>query len=199
MQGVTDTLDGRKEPSTDFAIHPLLASRWSPRGLDAEFTIDRATLGALLEAARWTPSASNSQPWRFVVAERGSDDFTTIVEHLTGANTVWAPDAAVLIVVGALTAADDGEPLRWAQYDAGQAAAHLTVQAESMGLSVHQMAGFRADDLHEALDLPADIALITVVAVGRLNPHAELPEPLNQREVATRVRLPLDELVLRGW
>lgn len=196
---MTDTLDGRKNPHTEFSIHPLLASRWSPRGLDAEFTVDRASLGALLEAARWTPSASNSQPWRFVVAQQGSDDFATIVEHLTGANGAWAPRAAVLIVVCALTATEKGEPLHWAQYDAGQAAAHLSVQAESMGLSVHQMAGFRAGDLSEALELPADVAPLTVVAVGRLDPHADLPEPLDQREVATRVRLPLDEIVLRGW
>lgn len=196
---MTDTLAGRKDPSTEFPIHPLLAARWSPRGLDAEFELDQEALGSLLEAARWTPSASNSQPWRFVVATRGSEDFDTIVASLTGANPAWAPRAAALIVICALTATEQGQPLRWAHYDAGQAAAHLSVQAESMDLSVHQMAGFRADDLREALDLPADVAPITVVAIGRLDPQADLPEPLDQREVAPRERAPLNELVLRGW
>lgn len=196
---MTDTLDGRKNPTTEFPIHPLLAERWSPRGLDAEFSIDRQMLGSLLEAARWTPSASNSQPWRFVVAPRGSQDFATILEHLTGANSLWAPHAAVLIVVCAQTTNAEGEALKWAHYDAGQAAAHLSIQAESMGLSVHQMAGFRAEELHAALELPAALAPVTVVAVGRLDPHADLPEPLDQREVAPRERKSLPELVLRGW
>lgn len=196
---MTDTLDGRKYPGTDFPIHPLLAERWSPRGFDAEYVIDRPTLGSLLEASRWTPSASNSQPWRLLVAPRGSDDFTTILAHLTGANVLWAPRAALLVVVCAVTTTAEGQPLRWAEYDAGQAAAHLSIQAEAMGLSVHQMGGFRSEEMHQALELPDGVVPLTVVAVGRLDPAAQLPEPLDQREQAPRQRMPMEDFILRGW
>lgn len=196
---MTDTLNGRKDPTTEYPIHPLLAQRWSPRGFDAEFVIDRPTLGSLLEASRWTPSASNSQPWRLLVAPRGSDDFATIVAHLTGANPQWAPRAALLVVVCAVTTSTEGRPLRWAEYDAGQAAAHLSIQAEALGLSVHQMGGFRSDEMSRALGLPDGVMALTVMAVGRLDQDAKLPEPLDQREVAARQRLPLDDIVLRGW
>ncbi|GAA4507938.1 hypothetical protein GCM10023191_067070 [Actinoallomurus oryzae] len=43
-------------------IHPLLAGRFSPYKFDPSATIDDHSLGLLLEAARWAPSAGNSQP-----------------------------------------------------------------------------------------------------------------------------------------
>lgn len=65
----------RKTASTAAPLHPLLAERWSPRGLDRTHRLDDAALTALLEAARWAPSAGNSQPWRFLVARRGDAAF----------------------------------------------------------------------------------------------------------------------------
>lgn len=56
--------------ATSAPLHPLLAERWSPRGFDAAHHLAEPQLRALLEAARWSPSANNSQPWRFVVTAR---------------------------------------------------------------------------------------------------------------------------------
>jgi len=54
----------RKTASTAVSVHPLLAERWSPRGFDRAHEIGDEALAALIEAARWAPSAQNSQPWR---------------------------------------------------------------------------------------------------------------------------------------
>lgn len=124
--------------------------------------------------------------------------FEQIVGTLSGLNSTWAPNAAALIVVCAHTVDSEGKPLRWAEYDAGQAAAHLSIQAESMGLSTHQMGGFRSDEIRTLLELADDLVPLVVVAVGRLDPDAALPEPLAQREVAERVRLPLADLIVAG-
>lgn len=196
---MTDTLDGRKEPDTQYPIASLLSARWSPRGFDSTFTIDESTIGSLLEAGRWTPSSNNSQPWRFAVAERGEPGFDDIVSTLTGANPSWAPLAAALIVVCARVRDGEGKPQRWAEYDAGQAAAHVSIQAESMGLSTHQMGGFSADDLSAALSLPSDVVPLSVIAVGQLDAEAELPDALAARERAPRARVPLSELLLTPW
>ena len=64
-----------KSATTAAALHPILAERWSPRGFDAGHELTTEQITALLEAARWAPSANNSQPWRFAVTQRGTDAF----------------------------------------------------------------------------------------------------------------------------
>lgn len=195
------TLDPSRAKSapTGYPVDPLVAGRWSPRGFDPVQMLAPDEIGSLLEAARWSPSASNSQPWNFVVAPRGSVDHGHIAATLEGSNALWAPHAALLVVACARTVDDAGRPLRWAMYDLGQSVAWLTVQAESMGLSVHQMAGFDRDAVTQSLDLPEHVEPVTVVAIGRFDPDADLPDALREREDAGRERLSLDDIVLRGW
>ncbi|MFT4260391.1 nitroreductase family protein [Microbacterium sp.] len=174
----------------------VLAGRWSPRAFDKESTIDEATLAAVLEAARWSPSAGNTQPWRFVVARRGTALHAQIVEALTGLNQTWAPAAGVLIVALAEEHDADGNPLRFAQYDLGQAVAHLSVQAHSEGLVVHQMGGIVREALSALPGVEARFVPLTVIALGQLGDAASLPDKLREREVAPRVRRPLAETVV---
>ncbi|MFM9597024.1 nitroreductase family protein, partial [Streptomyces scabiei] len=56
---------------TDAPILDVLAERWSTRVFAPTAPVDEAALASALEAARWAPSANNTQPWRFVVARRG--------------------------------------------------------------------------------------------------------------------------------
>ena len=77
---VTD-LTSRKADTTAPLIHPLV-ERWSPRAYDPTAEVSTDVLRTILEAARWAPSANNTQPWRFIVARRGSDAFTTVSDEL---------------------------------------------------------------------------------------------------------------------
>ncbi|WP_440709310.1 nitroreductase family protein [Herbiconiux sp. YIM B11900] len=182
---------------TSTPIHPALAGRWSPRSFVTTEPIDETALTAALEAARWAPSANNSQPARFIVGRRGSAVFDTIVANLLGFNQVWAGSAAALVVGIAETSDDEGTPRRFAEYDLGQALAHLTVQAQLDGLHVHQMGGIDAAALSAAFDLPANQVPITVAALGILGTPDALPdEALRSRETAPRARRPLAEIVL---
>ena len=52
---------------TSVPINSVIATRRSPRSFVGDHQIERADLLALLEAARWAPSAMNGQPWRFAV------------------------------------------------------------------------------------------------------------------------------------
>ena len=181
---------------TEHPVLEVLAGRWSPRAFDVETPIDEAKLASALEAARWSPSASNSQPWRFIVARRGTAAHHGIHSALMGFNQVWAGDAAVLIVAIAETADADGTPISHAVYDLGQAVAHLSVQAHHDGLHVHQMSGFVAEQLRETFGIDERFAPMTVLALGDLGDAARLPEPLQQREVAPRTRRPLAETII---
>ncbi|SCY53382.1 Nitroreductase [Microbacterium sp. LKL04] len=181
--------------STDAPILDVLTERWSTRIFDASAPIDEQALQSALEAARWSPSASNTQPWRFIVARRGSASHAVVVESLLGFNRAWAADAAALVVFVATTE-QDGKELRWATYDVGQAAAHFTVQAHANGLSTHQMGGFRPADIASAFDLAADQRAVTVMAVGPLGDIDSASDDLRAREEAPRERRPVAESIL---
>jgi nitroreductase len=177
-------------------LHPLLAERWSPRSFDRSHKVSDAALTALLEAARWAPSANNVQPWRFLVARRDSADFATLVELLAPGNQVWAQHASALIAVVAETVDDNGNPRTHALYDTGQAVAQLVAQAQAEGLVTHQMGGFDAAATRTSFRLSDDLTPVVVVAVGSHDAEAQLPEPFAARETAPRTRRPLEELLL---
>lgn len=180
---------------TDAPILDVLAERWSTRIFDPATPIDEDALASALEAARWAPSANNTQPWRFVVARRGSAAHAQIVDALMGFNQSWAADAAALVVF-ASAAALDGKPLPWAAYDTGQAAAHFTVQAHASGLHTHQMGGFDRDAIAQAFGFGDDLAAVTVMAVGALGDIDAAPEALRERELAPRARRPIAESLI---
>jgi nitroreductase len=185
-----------KTANTTVPVHPLVAERWSPRGFDREHELGDEALYALLEAARWAPSSSNSQPWRFLVTRRGEDAHGRLFAALAPGNQAWAGTASALILVAARTATDNGDPQPWALYDTGQAVATLVTQAQADGLSVHQMGGFDTAAVRAEFGLDGTLTPIVILAVGRRDGPAELPEPLAAREAAPRARRPLSDLLL---
>jgi len=198
MSLITETHSRRAD--TDAPLIPILIERWSPRGYDATAVIDETTLTTVLEAARWAPSASNMQPSRFIVARRGSANFTTIHENLMGFNQAWADSASVLIANVAELALDKtANELKenpWARYDVGQAVAHLTIQAQHEGLHTHQIGGFDGDALGTAFGLSDNQVIVTITALGVLGDASTLSPEMLEREIAPRTRLPLTELLL---
>lgn len=186
-----------KTAETALPVHPLLAERWSPRGFDSSYALADDALTRLLEAARWAPSANNTQPWRFFAARQGEAGFDRLADLLMPGNQAWAPSASALLLVAAQTAGEDGSPRPWAMYDTGQAVAALVVQAAADGLAVHQMGGFDAGRAREVFGLGDELTPVVVVALGRHDPAADLPEPLATRERAPRTRHPLDTLLLQ--
>ncbi|WP_374947501.1 nitroreductase family protein [Agreia sp.] len=194
---LTTTTSVARASETSAPILEVLAARWSPRSYDPSVAIDETALASILEAGRWSPSASNTQPWRFIVARRGTPAFDSIVSNLMGFNQAWTPNAAVLIVNLAETADLDGKPRGLASYDLGQAVAHMSIQAHHEGLHVHQMGGIIADGLRDAFSIPENLTPLTVTALGTLDtPEALGEEGAIAREKAPRERFPLDEIVL---
>jgi len=185
----------RKTASTAVPVHSLLAERWSPRGFDRDHRISDDQISALLEAARWAPSAANSQPWRFLVARRGEHAHSQLFAALAPGNQAWAHAASALILVAARTAAD-ATPQPWALYDTGQAVASLVTQAQAQGLAVHQIGGFDSDAVRAEFALDQELTPVVVLAVGRADPDAELPGHLAARETAPRTRHPVSDLLL---
>jgi nitroreductase len=185
-----------KTAATAVPLLALLAERWSPRAFDPQHELTDAQVTALLEAARWAPSAKNSQPWRFAVTLRGSTEHAAVLEALAAGNQEWAFGASALIVAAAQTVGPDGGERPWAVFDTGQAVAHLSVQAQHEGLAVHQLGGFDRERITAVLDAPPSVTPLVVLAVGRRDGSVRLAEPHASRELAARDRLPLQAMLL---
>jgi nitroreductase len=181
---------------TDRPVLDIFAERWSTRIFDETAPLDEDAFASALEAARWAPSAGNTQPWHAIVARRGTAEHQRVLDALLGFNQSWAGSASALVVFVAETAREDGDPLNWAVYDTGQAAAYFTIQAHAGGLATHQMGGFDRDQVATAFGLDDRFEPIAVVAVGTLGDAGTASEILRERESAPRTRRPVAESLL---
>ena len=177
-------------------IHDLLARRWSPRAFENRAVPDDMLMKCF-EAARWAPSCYNDQPWRFIYAHRENEKaFQLIVDSLVDKNRLWAAKAPVLMIGVAKTHFRHNDTINaHARYDLGQALAAFSFQATSLGLHVHQMAGFSAEKAAANLDIPEGYEAVTAVAVGYAGDAEQLDEKLRAMELSPRTRILLEELV----
>ena len=177
-------------------LHPLLASRWSPTTFDASHELSAAEVDLLLEAARWAPSAGNSQPWAFIVGRRGDDIHRRLVHHLAGSSARWAPTASLLVanLSHRLVEDTDWDYSEFALYDLGQAVAHMTVQARALDLHVRQFRAFDRSGIAAEFAVPGHWEVTTLSAVGRVARAANV-ERSSASPVAQRERRPLDDLL----
>ena len=180
-------------------VNSLIAKRWSPRSFQMDHSIDRAKLATIFEAVRWAPSASNLQPWRFIVGVDYDDTHTRIFGSLKEGNQRWAKAAPVLVVaLVALNLADGSGPNRHAFHDVGLALENLFLQAADLGLNCHLMAGFDADIIMQSFRVPDGYEPITACALGYPGKLEDLAEDLQVRELMPRRRKALEDFVFGG-
>ncbi len=184
-----------KEAITDLKLNSLLKKRWSPRAFDSR-PVEKEKLLNILEAARWSPSSSNQQPWVFIVGQKGDETYDRIFSTLVEFNKLWAGNAPVLVMnCGKTTNAAGDAPNKSWQYDLGQAVAHMSVQAMHEGIYAHQMGGFDADKAGNLFGLPGDHRAFTVTAFGYIGDPDMLPVRMQKSEKAVRERKELDTFV----
>ncbi|HMM12385.1 MAG TPA: nitroreductase family protein [Bacteroidales bacterium] len=188
--------DHIKMARPDYPIMPLIAGRWSPRAFDGR-PVENEKLQRIFEAARWAPSSSNEQPWRFIVGFKGDEVYDKIFSTLVEFNRLWAGTAPVLFLAIAKTSSGKNPEKmnKAATYDLGQAMAYLTLQAMNEGLYVHQMGGFDVEMAGELFDLPVDYKVVTANTIGYIGNPDMLHPNLKVMENSPRERKPLSAFV----
>jgi nitroreductase len=110
----------------------------------------------------------------------------------------WARMAPVLALSVAGLDRGPDKPNRHAYHDVGLATENLFIQAVSMGLAVHVMAGFNVEMAREVFSIPARHDPVTMIAIGYPGDPGSLPEDLRQKDIAPRQRKPIREFVFSG-
>jgi nitroreductase len=148
----------------------------------AEDDLDR-----ILEAGRRAPSASNTQPWDFVLVTDRRD--------LGELSLVWkgaghiAHSAATIVLVAPIT--DDARRAGLIEYDLGQATLQMAVTAADLGIGSGHAAIGDQDRLRTLLDIPEDRRGAYLLALGY---PADRPlAPLTKIN-----RRPFEDVVHRG-
>jgi nitroreductase len=185
-----------KKTVVDHAVLPAIENRWSPRAFDANKPVSSAVLARLFEAARWSASSYNEQPWRFFVGIKGEDSWERIFGLINEWNQKWAVNAPVLVFSAIKTHfSHNNTPNRAAMFDLGAATAHLALQAVELDIYVHQMAGVHLDQARAVLGIPDGFEAQFAFALGyRAEPEILLPE-YRKSETAPRTRKPVADFV----
>ena len=188
-----------KIATTQYPIHELLKQRWSPLAF-SEQKVEPEKLASVLEAARWAASSFNEQPWSFIVATKENPaEFERLLSCLAEGNQGWAKKAPVLMItVAKLHFEKNGVENRHALHDVGQAVTSLSLQATALGLYIHQMAGFDLAKARELYGIPEGYEPVCAIALGYGAAVETLPENLQQRELAPRVRKPIESFTFTG-
>lgn len=154
-----------------------------------EFTDEAPTgeqLDALADAARWTGSSTNTQPWRFIVIRSRATLEAIHDAGVPNTRALRTAPAGIAIVVP-----DDDHPISWA-YDEGRAAERILVAANLVGLA-GGIAWIRSDVrpvVSELLALPEGRFVRTIVVVGHPTEAALAP-----KNPSGQGRLPREETV----
>jgi nitroreductase len=144
-------------------------------------------LDRILEAGRRAPSASNWQPWDFVVV--------TDREQLQRLSGVWrgaghVAGAAAAIAIVALQP-EDARHASLLQYDLGQATMAIAIAAADLGLGTGHAAAEDQDLARDVLGFPRDRFLAYLLSVG-------YPADRPLRVIERPDRRPFEEVVHRG-
>lgn len=178
----------------NYEIMPEIKNRWSPRAFSPK-GVPTEDLMALLEAARYAPSCSNEQPWRFLIADN-TEKLTKMRSVLDEGNQSWANKAPILILlISKKFFEKNGTGNHWQMFDTGTAWGYLSLEAERRGLITHAMGGFDRQKARREFAIPEDLEIITIIAVGYYGDKNELSN-FNQGREHPQTRKNIDELLL---
>lgn len=177
-----------------------LKKRHSPL-LFKKKAIPQTKLKRCLEAAQWTPSCFNNQPWKFVLIE-GPRRIAKFADAFPRGNhwALKAPMIGFLVSKPKLDCViEDNKELEYYQYDCGMAMMSFVTQAMAEGIQTHQMAGYSEKKVKKLLKIPASYRAIVAFAIGyeeKLKDYKDEihPKLLERIKGTKRVRKPLKEI-----
>lgn len=182
-----------------YPVLDVIKKRWSPVAFSDQ-PIETEKILSLFEAMRWAPSSFNGQPWRVVYATKDKPEQFERIASLLNEGNSWAKEAFMLMVICSVQNFEyNNKPNKHHQYDTGAGIENLFLQAVSMDLVAHEMAGYDEEKSYELLKIPQDkVKSMAMMAIGYPGDPNALPEDLEQRQKGKRERKSIEEVTFEG-
>ncbi|MCF7833628.1 MAG: nitroreductase family protein [Candidatus Marinimicrobia bacterium] len=136
--------------------------------------VEKEKIERCLEAARLAPSATNSQPWEFIVVS--NPDLKNKVAHATYSSLIkfnrWVPTAPVLVVLNTwkpelhITLGGILKNRQFNLIDVGIVAEHFCLQAAEEGLGTCMLGWFQTKKIMKLLNIKAPKKPALVITLG---------------------------------
>ena len=180
---------------TDSQFIDLVKSRQSDRGY-RDKPIEEEKLNLCLEAARLAPSASNSQPWSFIIVDEpelrkevAQATYSTFVSF--NKFVLTAPVIIVIVIENPKIVTQVGGAIKKREFpliDIGITAEHFCLQAEEIGLGTCMIGWFDEKKIKSLLSVPEKKRIGLLISVG-------YPATDNKRK---KIRKSLDDICFRN-
>ncbi len=171
----------REFPSPE-SLMALLKGRRSIRQYKPDPVPDDL-LDQVLEAGRWAPSASNRQPWSFIVI-RDEAIRKAVAQHAAYYFIRWAHVDEAPVIIALCGEAKNRIYRQFLHEDIGLAGGQMMLQAAALGLGTCWIGGLDREAIADVLKVPEHLELVGLLTLGFPN---EDPEPTSRK--------PLEQLV----
>ncbi|MFX1304949.1 MAG: nitroreductase family protein [Promethearchaeota archaeon] len=137
-------------------------------------SISEKEIEMILEAGRWTPSASNRQPWEFIVIKNKE-----ILNKLSK-TAFYGEFVKTVPLVIAIVAKVKTSP-KWYIIDTSLVSMHMMLMAWSLGIGTCWIGAMNREKAKQVIGLEENDHILTILPFGYI--EGEIPEPTSRKSL----------------
>ena len=154
-------------------FNELITKRFSVRRYK-NLPVEMEKIEICIEAARLAPSASNSQPWKFIVVNDpelkekvANETYNSLVSFNKFVHQ--APVIIAIILEKPKLITQIGKKIKnkeWPLIDIGIAAEHFCLQAAEIGLGTCMLGWYNEKEIKKLLSIPSSLTIALLISLG---------------------------------
>ncbi|MFX1406479.1 MAG: nitroreductase family protein [Promethearchaeota archaeon] len=156
----------------------FLKSRRSIRNYQDK-TISEKEINMILEAGRWAPSASNRQPWEFIVIKER--EFINKIAKTASYGRFIKQASVVIAIIGKTKISP-----KWYIIDTALVTMNMMLIAYSMGIGTCWIGTMDRDKAKKILELHNDDYVVTILPFGYIK--GDIPAPTRRKSLKEIVK-----------
>jgi len=165
----------------------LIKTRQSVRKYSGR-PVEREEIEKCIEAARLAPSASNSQPWKYIIIDEpnlkekvGHETYSSLVRFNKFVEK--APVIVVIVIEKAPLVTQIGAKIKKKEFsliDIGISAEHFCLQAAEIGLGTCMLGWFNEKPIKKLLKIPKNKTIGLLISLGYAEDDYKLREKIRK-------------------